>query len=63
MSNWETNRNQALKELDALAEWSKANWWKTGNSVKRAGLNASLHLGGEKKLKKDEKDVDKSRNL
>ena len=63
MSNWETNRNQALKELDALAEWSKANWWKTGNSVKRTGVNASLHLGGEKKSKKDEKNVDKSRNL
>jgi hypothetical protein len=62
MSNWKSNRNQALKELDALAEWSRANWWKTGEKTKREGVNASLHLGG-KKSKKDEKDVDKSRNL
>jgi hypothetical protein len=63
MSNWNnTQRNNALKDLEALAEWSRVNWWKTGKKTKPAGLSASLHLGG-KKTKKDEKDVDKSRNL
>ena len=63
MSNWNNaHRNNALKDLEALAEWSRANWWKTGKQKKRSNDRASHHLE-EKKSKKDEKNVDKSRNL
>ena len=63
MSKWNNaHRNSAMKDLEAMAEWSRANWWKTGNKKRRTGLSASLHLGG-KKAKKDEKDVDKTRIL
>ena len=59
MSDWK-------KELEDLANWSKANWWKTGNRKRSNGTSATVYLGqrnAKKNAKKVEKNVDNSRNL
>lgn len=59
MSDWK-------KELEDLANWSKANWWKTGNCKRSNGTSVTVNLGhrnAKKNAKKVEKNVDNSRNL